>query len=214
MITTVIFDLDGTLIDSERSILAAYGAALAQHGCTPNVPLTRDLIGPPLEATMGLLTGGVDALTRAALVQSFKQHYDLEGYRQTRVFDGIAALLADLRAQQLRLYIATNKRIAPTRSIVAHLGWTPLFQGLYALDALQPRARDKGELLVRLLQLEGIAAAAAIYIGDRDEDAVAAAAAGLRFALAPWGFGSASCADAGPQIAQLAQQLCYLAQAA
>ena len=207
MLTSVLFDLDGTLIDSASSILAAYEAALAQHGCRPVVALTRDIIGPPLDATMDLLTGGVDAAQREALVQAFKHHYDQEGYRQTQVFDGIAALLQGLHAQGLDLYIATNKRIAPTRSIVAHLGWSPLFKGVYALDALQPRAADKGELLGRLLQQEGIAPAAAIYIGDRDEDAVAAAAAGLRFAPAPWGFGSASAAAPGPQVARLAQQL-------
>lgn len=215
-VNTLIFDLDGTLVDSASSILAAYGAALAQLGCTPLRPLTRDLIGPPLDATMDLLTGGVDRATRAALVQAFKQHYDLEGYRQTEVFDGIPALLAALQAQGLRLFIATNKRIAPTRSILAHLGWTGHFQGVYALDALQPPAPDKGALLRHLLQHEGLHPDTAVYIGDRAEDAVAAATAGLRFEPAPWGFGTQEALSAdvpvARQVGQLAQRLHQLTQ--
>lgn len=205
---TLIFDLDGTLIDSSASILGAYRAALEALGCQALRPLTPDLIGPPLGPTMDLLTGGADPQLREALVEAFKAHYDQQGYRDTLVFDGIAELLGALRGDGVGLFIATNKRIVPTRRILAHLGWEAWFQGVYALDAVQPVARNKGELLLRLQQREGLAPGTALYVGDRDEDALAAATAGLPFARADWGFGGSKCQQpVASQVARLARSL-------
>ncbi|MDR0634540.1 MAG: HAD hydrolase-like protein, partial [Azoarcus sp.] len=88
------------------------------------------------------------------------------------------------------LYIATNKRIHPTRLILAHLGWSACFEAVYALDLFTPRLPDKAALIGRLLADCRIDPAQAVYVGDRIEDGAAAEANGLPFIAATWGYGS------------------------
>lgn len=185
----VIFDLDGTLVDSAPGILASFAGAFAACGVAPNRPLTPDLIGPPLRETLAGLCGEPAPALLDWLTAAFKAHYDTEGYRQTRPFDGVLGMLDALAAAGLVLHIATNKRALPTRLILAHLGWAGRFRLVYALDTLTPPAADKPALLGRLLADAGLVAADALYVGDRVEDWHAARANGLRFAWAAWGFG-------------------------
>jgi len=170
----IIFDLDGTLIDSSSSILGSFAEAFRQHGITPARPLTPELIGPPLMQCLALIAGHDDADTLAALAQAFKQHYDSEGYKQTTVFPDIERMLA-LLARDHNLYIGTNKRIYPTRRILDHLGWGAYFQEVYALDYFHPAVTK--------------------YIGDRVEDGMAAEAHQLAFAMVTWGYLDPSSGD-------------------
>lgn len=194
----VIFDLDGTLVDSAPGILASFAGAFAACGVAPNRPLTPALIGPPLRETLALLCDGVDPDLLDRLTAAFKAHYDTEGYRQTRPFEGVTDMLAGLASAGLGLHIATNKRALPTGLILSHLGWSGLFEQVYALDSSTPALPHKAALLGRLLMTAGLGAADAVYVGDRIEDRDAAHANGLRFAWAMWGFGdSAEAVDDG-----------------
>jgi len=184
----ILFDLDGTLIDSAPSILAGFATVLARHAIEPQVPLDRNLIGPPLLPTLQRITGVDDPATLQAMAMTFKTSYDTEGYRHTAVYPGIDAALRAL-AQQATLYIVTNKRIHPTRLILDHLGWAALFNGVYAQDAFEPPLLSKAAVIGEVLAKHGIDPADALYIGDRAEDGEAATANGLAFAWATWGYG-------------------------
>lgn len=191
----VIFDLDGTLVDSAPGILDSFAGAFAANGVVPNRPLTPALIGPPLRETLASLCDDNDPALLDRLTAAFKAHYDTEGYRQTRPFDGVADMLAGLACAGLGLHIATNKRALPTGLILNHLGWDGLFDRVYALDSFAPPLPHKAALLGRLLVAAGLCAVDGIYVGDRAEDQDAARANGLRFAWALWGFGDATGAD-------------------
>lgn len=184
----LIFDLDGTLIDSSPSILAGFRAAFAACGREPVRPLAPDVIGPPLRETLALLAGSEDDALLQRLSAAFKAHYDTEGYRLTTVFAGVATMLAALAAAGHPLFIATNKRLHPTRLILAHLGWEKFFTAAYALDSFAPPAPNKAALLGRILAERHFPASTGLYIGDREEDAAAAAANALPFAWATWGY--------------------------
>ncbi|MBU3694943.1 MAG: hypothetical protein FGM40_08975 [Rhodocyclaceae bacterium] len=186
--TNLLFDLDGTLIDSAPSILAGFNAVMERHGITPKVPLDSRLIGPPLLPTLARLCGSDDAAALQAMAATFKAWYDTEGYRLTAVYPGIDAALRDL-ATRATLHIVTNKRIHPTRQILDHLGWASLFAGVYAQDAFEPPLASKAAVIGRVLTDHGIDPARALYVGDRAEDGEAATANGLRFAWAAWGYG-------------------------
>jgi phosphoglycolate phosphatase len=184
----LIFDLDGTLIDSAPSILASYQAVLRQHRVLPREPLGPHLIGPPLLPTLARITGVQDPVRLARWADAFKAHYDAEGYRASAVYGGVQEALQQLRTSGPALYIVTNKRIHAARLILQHLGWAHWFAGVYAQDAFAPALPSKAAVLERVLHQHGIAPQQAWYVGDRSEDAQAAAANGLRFAWARWGY--------------------------
>ncbi len=192
VLKTLVFDLDGTLIDSSRGILESLRGAFAACGRKPVRALAADVIGPPLRETLALLAGSADKAVVGPLAEAFKTHYDDQGYRLTEVFPGVEELLRQLAALGYPMLIATNKRLRPTLLILEHLGWAELFGGVYALDAFEPPARDKSAMLGAILSQHRFAPEATLYIGDRDEDGAAAAANAMPFAWAAWGYGGGS----------------------
>jgi phosphoglycolate phosphatase len=189
--THVVFDLDGTLIDSAGAILASYRAAFAACGLAPVRAIEAGIVGPPLGETLRQLAGSEDSELIARLADAFRQSYDKGGLLETLAYPGVGDMLRALRAAGMKLAIATNKRIHPTRLIVEHLGWVELFgpDSVYALDMFTPPLPDKAAMLGRLLIDQGIDAHRAVYVGDRAEDGEAAEANHLPFIAATWGYG-------------------------
>lgn len=188
--SAIVFDLDGTLIDSAEGILASMAASLASHGLAPIVPLEPALIGPPLLATLAQITGSSNHVLLQKLAQEFKDRYDSEGYRLTRPYAGIHDLLQSLRASGRRLYIATNKRLRPTLLIIEHLGWGDLFATIGCPDMRQPAYPNKSEMLADLLSDAGVAPTDALMVGDTDGDRRTAEECGLRYLHVTWGYGA------------------------
>ena len=184
----VIFDLDGTLVDSAPSILASLLAAFNEEGIKPTRPLTPDIIGPPLTVAIASVLGEKSLAKLPILTEAFKRHYDEIGYRKTRIYEGVPEMLKELRETGFSLYIATNKRIHPTRKIIDFIGWTDLFEGLYSLDYFEPVLQNKGEMLHYLLKELQKTSLQKIYVGDRAEDGIAANKNGYRFLWASWGY--------------------------
>lgn len=189
---SVLFDFDGTLIDSAPGILASFDAALQRTGIAPAVPLAASLIGPPLPLTAATLVGRDDPAAVAALIAAFRHDYDEAGYRATAVYEGVPQLLDGLAAAGIALRIVTNKRITPTRRILEHLGWTARFAGVHALDATQPPAPDKPAMVAEVLRSADLPSARTWMVGDSAEDRRAAETNGLRFFAAVWGYGAAA----------------------
>ncbi|MEI7868320.1 MAG: HAD hydrolase-like protein [Candidatus Methylumidiphilus sp.] len=185
----IIFDLDGTLIDSSPSILSSFSTTLLSHNIQPAKSLDSSLIGPPLRETLSKLTESDDSELLDRLSATFKSYYDTEGYKSTEVFPGVHELLAELCRRNIPLYIATNKRLHPARLILEHLNWAKYFRGVYALDSIIPHLSSKAAMLGYLLEEVGIKATQAIYVGDKLEDGLAADGNSLPFFAACWGYG-------------------------
>ena len=194
----VLFDLDGTLIDSAPAILASYRDAFATAGREAVVPIDASIVGPPLLETLQMLAGTTDAAVIEPLAAGFKASYDSTGYRQTAAYEGVGEMLQRLVDAGCTLSIATNKRLLPTRLILEHLGWAGHFAAVYALDLFEPRLPHKAAMIARLMQDRGIACEHAVYVGDRSEDGESADANGLPFLAATWGYGSLSSAEMAP----------------
>jgi phosphoglycolate phosphatase len=185
----LIFDLDGTLIDSAPSILSCFRKILDEARLAPLLPLDENLIGPPLPQTLQTLTGIRDEKAIAGLVDAFKNIYDTEGYRDSLPYPGVREALTVLQSAGYRLALATNKRILPTRLILDFLGWSDHFDSVWSLDCVQPRLADKTAMLREILNAEGISPTQAVYIGDKIEDGRAAQANKMNFVAAHWGYG-------------------------
>lgn len=194
----ILFDLDGTLIDSAPAILSSFRDAFTQTGIPAVCSIDESIIGPPLTETLELLAGSREPDQINRLAEAFKASYDSEGYRLTATFAGIDRMLSQLKAAGLSLAIATNKRILPTRLILEHLGWSDYFATVYALDLFTPRLANKAAMLARLMAEQAIPADQAIYIGDRSEDGESADANQLPFLAVTWGYGSLQAAEMRP----------------
>src|SRR3974390_2751342 len=110
---SVLLDLDGTLIDSQRGIVASCLAALRALGHQPDEALdVKRFIGPPLEDMMLLLlqSYGDDRVGEA--VAAYRQHYGESGLLGSEPYPGIRSAIQQMRQAGLRMYLATSKREA------------------------------------------------------------------------------------------------------
>jgi len=187
----VLFDFDGTLIDSATSVLAGLQHALASASIEPRCALDSSIIGPPLRLTLAKLAGSDEPVLIDRLAAAFREHYDSDGYKHTAVYDGVPPMLQALNAAGIALYIVTNKRISATLRILDHLDWRNWFEAVYALDALQPPAPNKPALVATVLKTHALAPDKTWMVGDSEEDRRSAENNGLRFFGAHWGYGSA-----------------------
>jgi len=187
----ILFDFDGTLIDSATSVLAGLQHALTSASIEARCALDASIIGPPLRLTLAKLAGSDEPTLIDRLASAFREHYDTDGYKHTEVYEGVSAMLQTLHDAGIALYIVTNKRILPTLRILDHLGWRDWFEAVYALDALQPPAANKPQLVASVMQKHTLVADHTWMVGDSEEDRRSAEANALRFFAASWGYGGA-----------------------
>ena len=185
----IIFDFDGTLIDSSPAILETIAAVLSARSIALVRPLSRELIGPPLQATLQACSGITNKRVLEELAADFRTRYDSAGLFATQAYPGIAAVLRQMRAAGSQLHLATNKRQRPTQLLLAHFGWEPWFASVYCVDSRTPPYASKGAMLQNQLQELKLDPNDAIYVGDTGHDEKAAADAGLSFIAAGWGYG-------------------------
>jgi phosphoglycolate phosphatase len=184
----IIFDLDGTLVDSAPPILSCLKNALENEGISPVIPISHSIVGPPLRETLQLISGEKDDYILSKLVDHFKKYYDTVAFKDTKKFDGISKLLKDLSSQDVHLYIATNKRLKPTELILDYFNWSNYFDAVYASDSRSPSFSNKSEMIKVLLQDYKICSKLAIYVGDRIDDMRAAENNQIEFIAALWGY--------------------------
>jgi phosphoglycolate phosphatase len=186
--THILFDLDGTLIDSAPGIIAGFSAALLQNGVPPLCELSEAVIGPPLDETLRIISGISNLVIINKLADSFKYHYDAAGYKNSIIFEGVTDMLYSLHASGYTLHIATNKRLKPTLLILEYFGWSDIFTSTYALDSAGPRYTNKIQMLSHQLDEQGIVSKTAVYVGDSKGDRIASEKNNLHFIQADWGY--------------------------
>lgn len=184
----VLFDLDGTLVDSLGDLHAAVEHIGATLGRAP-VPI--DVVRPAVSrGGRGMLAAAfpdLDEPARESLLQPFLDHYASQIAVFTRPFDGIDAVLARIEASGARWGIVTNKAEALAHKLVDALGLLPRCAILIGGDTYPQRKPHPMQLLAACKRLD-IDPAAAVYVGDDERDAVAANAAGMRAIAADWGY--------------------------
>ena len=204
-VSDVLFDLDGTLVDSAPAILATLRLVLERHGLEPAVPLDHRLIGAPLVPMLTRLTNMAREEDLAPLVETFREVYDCEGLTATVAYDGLDEVLGSLVRGGRRLYVVTNKRDVPTRRILALLGVAPCFTGVHALDSTAPSARDKRHLVECVMAAHRLDAPNCVMVGDTVEDARAAWENGLAFVAATYGYGTPTVDAPGAALGTIAR---------
>ena len=210
----VLFDLDGTLIDSEIGIVTSIEYALKKLAAPiPSREELRKWIGPPLRATFPLALGN-DAEKVEQAVALYRERFQDIGWREHVVYPGIAEAIAALVRQGLRLAVVTSKPDLYAGRIVASLPFGAHFEHVYAVGAGSAHS-EKASLIARALSEFGIAPDDTAMVGDRHFDIEGALANRVRAVGVTWGFGDrAELESAGAQaIAESPQQLLALVSA-
>jgi len=186
----VIFDLDGTLVDSVPDLHAAANQTLAEAGLAP---LTLDIVrgfvgdGVPVLVARCFEHHGVAPQDEAKAVAYFLARYDALEHAQTTVYPGVAEALAALREAGVRTAVCTNKPALPAEALLRAKGLADLFDALVGGDTLPVRKPDPAPLLL-CAESVGVAVDDAVYVGDSEIDAETARRANVPFILHTRGY--------------------------
>ena len=189
MARNVIFDLDGTLVDSIPGIQWSVEAALAECGVPALRRELKPLIGPPIRDILAAVSGASEPAALDRLELAFRSAYDSVGWRKTTCQPGAKGALQRLRMAGCGLWIVTNKPGHAARAILSELALADYFEEIVCRDSRIPGFASKAEMLANLLERCALVRAESIMIGDTLEDCRAAAAAGIACALVPHGYG-------------------------
>jgi phosphoglycolate phosphatase len=185
----VVFDLDGTLIDSRHDLADAANALIVEGG---GQPLAVDAItamvgeGAPLLVRRALTAAGLDLDVRSALAR-FLELYDERLLVHTRLYDGTREALEAL-APRATLAILTNKPQRPTERILEGLAIAPFFRWTIGGDTTHGRKPDPAGLQ-HLMSIAETGPTETVMVGDSAIDLRTARAAGTRVCLVRYGFG-------------------------
>jgi phosphoglycolate phosphatase len=188
----IVFDLDGTLIDSAPDIHAAANRLLAAENLPPlGFQQVRGFIGNGagvlVERLMAAAGIPPDKARHHALLDRFLEDYET-AVHLTKLYPHVDTVLATLADDGWQIGLCTNKPMGPTRAILDHFGLLPRFAAIIGGDSLPQRKPDPAP--VRAV-LDQIGTATAVYVGDSEVDAECAHRAGLPMALYTEGYRNA-----------------------
>jgi phosphoglycolate phosphatase len=186
----VIFDLDGTLVDSRPGIVAGLRHALRQLGHDLPADAALDwAIGPPLAEVLARLLAPLGDPRAEEAVEQYRRWYRTVGLFDARVYPGIPELLDRLSGAGKVLFVGTSKRTEFARAVLEHFGLARHFRAIQGAEA-HGRFDRKADLLAHLLHGHGLDPAATVVVGDREHDVEAALANGLQVVAVTYGYGS------------------------
>lgn len=190
-VQSIVFDLDGTLVDSSPDIAAALNKAFAPRG-------VRGLSAAEVLAMLGggprvLVAKALDAVGSPAegaeldeLVEVYSQHYRANPVDGTTCFADAARAIPALHARGVLLGICTNKRTDIAHQTLAGLGLAEYFGAVIGSDLASHTKPDAAHLIETLESL-GADPARCVYVGDTEIDAATAEAAGVEYRHVAWG---------------------------
>lgn len=187
----VVFDLDGTLVDSRRDLADSVNALLAERGAPP---LPEQLVGTMVgDGAKQLVERALDASGVAepidAALARFLELYDERLVVHTRPYDGVAAMLAAIEARGISRAVLTNKPQPAAERVLAALDLSRWFDGgVLGAEAAHPRKPDPAGLLA-LAALARTTIDRTLLVGDASQDVETARGAGARMCVARYGFG-------------------------
>jgi 2-phosphoglycolate phosphatase len=185
----VLFDLDGTLIDSAPDLAGAANDLRDRHGLPPlPYDALRPMAGAGARGMIGAAFGVAPGDARFDVLRdAFLDRYAERLLAQTRVFDAVAALLDALDAAGRRWGIVTNKAMRFTAPIVAGLGLGDRAATVIAGDST-PHTKPHPRPLLEAARAAGVDPAHCAYVGDDLRDVQAGRAAGMATLVAAWGY--------------------------
>lgn len=180
-VTTCIFDLDGTIIDSkdgiEKSIFAAIRA------------VTTPVVGPQIKEIFSRIFEPKDEETVTKLIREFRKTYDEYNCIFASPYEDVEDCLQSLRQNGIRCFVATNKPVRPTVRLLEHLNLTDFFQSVYCPDSHGRIGKTKSSNIRDIIKDYSLLPREVCLIGDTEEDMKAAEENSVHFVAALYGYG-------------------------
>lgn len=195
-IDTVLFDLDGTITDSARGIVACFRHALrAVGGPEPDAEQVRGVVGPPILES--LRRAGLDDVRLPLARAAYRERYEATGWSENAVYPGVADLLDRVAATGVTMGVATSKNQRMAHRILRHFDLDRHFAFIGGASDDDARSH-KADVIAHTLRGLGRSPRSAadggtpgvVLVGDRSHDVLGAAAFGVPAVLVGWGYGS------------------------
>lgn len=185
----VLFDLDGTLVDSLPGIAYSVNQACRAVGVTPPNADLRSLLGPPIRAIFSRLLATDDVLLLDRLEAAFRSSYDSEGWRKASCYENAREALEALKAGGHSLFVVSNKPFHIATRVLDSQGILPLFENIYTRDSRQPHYITKTEMIKGFLIDNAVFPSQCLMVGDTMDDITAAAETKVAAAFMQHGYG-------------------------
>lgn len=184
---TILFDLDGTIIDPKDGIVKSYSRALVELGFGDKVTEEMDwVIGPPLRKSFAAILPSSKVEDAVALYRSF---HAKSGLIEAKIYDDVRSVISTLAARGHRLFVCTAKNTPFATKNIEQFELTHFFEEIYG-SHLDGTFDDKAELIAHILAKHELDAAHTMMIGDREHDMIAARKNKVVGYGALWGYGS------------------------
>ena len=187
MTTAIIFDFDGTLVDSEQAIYQCFQSITKQLAPDRLGYAKNILIGPPLRDTASEILGPDHQDFLDDFVQMFIEMHDEQVIEHTQPYPDVIKVLKKLHDKNISMALATNKRLAPTEKLISHFGWNKFFQFIECSDS-HTKIRNKEDMIKEIIKKNFIFNKC-YFIGDTVNDGLAANINNLKFIRADYGYG-------------------------
>lgn len=183
---TVLFDLDGTLTDSEEGIVNSIAYALSYFGVRKERAELKKFIGPLLVESLPEYCGFNREQTEEATVR-FREYFEERGWLENAPYPGVEDMLRDLRGAGLGLMVATSKPEAQAVRILEHFGLAAYFTHICGAPQSTGDGARKSSVIRRALSYAG--PGTAVMVGDRRHDVAGAHETGLECIGVLYGYG-------------------------
>ena len=184
---TIIFDLDGTLVDTVTDVTKGVNRALEKMGFTPiSVEQVKKAIGPGREEFIKAIFPGEENPDVKKFLTIFREYYWDQCLERTVLFDGMGKVLSQLDDRTLA--VASNKPKAFTEKILQGLGVRERFKAVVGPEDVT-HAKPHPEMIIKTLNVVGGKASRTLLVGDTDKDILAGRGAGVCVCGVLYGYG-------------------------
>lgn len=183
----VIFDVDGTLLDTTEGVLSSVKYTIVAHRLPPIAEeQLLSFIGPPIQDSFAKHYG-LEGTILQELAVTFREHYKEGDVLKALPYEGIYEVCDELIRRGISIAVATYKRQDYAEKIMKHFGFDRYTDIIYGAD--HENKLKKADIIRKCLEAAEVDHTEAVMVGDTDHDALGAAAAGIDFIGVTYGFG-------------------------
>jgi phosphoglycolate phosphatase len=197
----LVFDLDGTLVDSAPDLAAAVNRLMVSRGFAPfTLAEVTAMVGDGVQVLLDRAFAARGATADGRALADYSADYGANFAVATTPFPGTEAALRQMAEAGWRMAVCTNKPEAMARDVLKATGLADYFAAVGGGDSFPVRKPDPAHLLATLAAA-GAEASRAVMVGDHRNDILAATGAGLPGVFAAWGYGPLAMADGAAAVA-------------